>query len=314
MRLAQRLFQQFLTFALYLPLLSGVSIVSIYYRYSSYYYPSTPPPTSLMNWKIMKQKTRALEPTAQQLQQEQLRSLGNSLKQVRLQKGLTFDAIEELTRIRKSLLLAIEQGDMAALPEPVYVRALLSRYGDALGLDGEAIANRFFTRPVVNQPRSSWRGSSARLSPLHLYGAYVLLIVGAVSALSALLQQNAPDMTAQPILDPAEIEQLTLQRPTPVAQPVVETPKQQQTKPIEVDLVLTEQSWIWVVADGQTKFEAILEQGEKRSWAADESMTIRVGNAGGVLYSFNQSQAELMGEVGMPVSKTFVPDVSLVAD
>nr|WP_228024921.1 RodZ domain-containing protein [cf. Phormidesmis sp. LEGE 11477] len=262
----------------------------------------------------MKQKTRALEPTAQQLQQEQLRSLGNSLKQVRLQKGLTFDAIEELTRIRKSLLLAIEQGDMAALPEPVYVRALLSRYGDALGLDGEAIANRFFTRPVVNQPRSSWRGSSARLSPLHLYGAYVLLIVGAVSALSALLQQNAPDMTAQPILDPAEIEQLTLQRPTPVAQPVVETPKQQQTKPIEVDLVLTEQSWIWVVADGQTKFEAILEQGEKRSWAADESMTIRVGNAGGVLYSFNQSQAELMGEVGMPVSKTFVPDVSLVAD
>ncbi|EDX86503.1 hypothetical protein S7335_4208 [Synechococcus sp. PCC 7335] len=262
----------------------------------------------------MKQKTSIKEPTAQQLQQETLRSLGSSLKQVRLQKGLTLDAIVNLTRIRKPLLLAIEQGNMAELPEPIYIRALLSRYGDALGLDGDAIADRFFTRPAVSPPRSSWRSSSARLSPLHLYATYVVLIIGAVSALSSLLQQNAPDMTAQPILDPAEIEQLTLQKATPVAQPVVEVPKQQPSKPIEVDLVLTEQSWVWVVADGKTKFEAILEQGEKRSWTANESMMIRVGNAGGVLYSFNQSQAQLMGELGMPVSKTFVPDVSLVAD
>lgn len=262
----------------------------------------------------MKQKTSIKEPTAQQLQQETLRSLGSSLKQVRLQRGFTFDAIVKLTRIRKPLLLAIEQGNMAELPEPIYIRALLSRYGDALGLDGEAIANRFFTRPTVSPPRSSWRDSSVRISPLHLYATYVLLIVGAVSALSGLLQHNAPDMTAQPILDPAEIEQLTLQKTTPVVQPVVEAPKRQQSRPIEVDLVLTEQSWVWVVADGKTEFEAVLEQGEKRSWAANESMTIRVGNAGGVLYSFNQSQAQLMGELGMPVSKTFVSEVSLVVD
>ena len=262
----------------------------------------------------MKRKPSVEEPTAQQLQQTQLQSLGNSLKQVRLQRGLSFDAIEKLTRIRKSLLVAIEQGNMAELPEPVYIRALLSRYGAALGLDGEAIANRFFTHPTLSPPRSSRRLLSARLSPFHLYATYVLLIVGAVSALSGLLKQTVPDTIAQPILDPSEIKQLTLQKPTPVAQPVAEAPKKKQVRPIEVDIVLTKQSWVWVVADGKTEFEAILEQGEKRSWAADESMMIRVGNAGGVLYSFNQSQAQLMGELGMPVSKTFVPDVSLVAD
>lgn len=262
----------------------------------------------------MKSKTRAKEQTAQQLQQEQLRSLGNSLRQARLQRGLTPEAIEQRTLIRRSLIDAIEQANMAELPEPIYIRALLRRYGNALGLDGEAIASQFFTHPIVNSPRSAWKDSpAAQIRPFHLYGAYVLLIMGAVSALSSLLQQNAPDMTAQPILTPEEIEQLTFQKPAPVAQPVVEAPKPKvQTKPIEVDIVLTAQSWVRVVADGSTQFEAILEQGEKRSWAADQSMVIRVGNAGGVLYSFNQAEAEPMGEMGVPISRTFSPDVSAV--
>ena len=261
----------------------------------------------------MKQKTRTKEPTAQQLQQEQLHSLGKLLNQARSQRGLTLEAIEKLTLIRQTLLAALEQGNLAELPEPIYVRALLRRYGNALGLDGEAIASQFFTRPVVNPPRSSWKDSpAAQLRPLHLYGAYVLLIMGAVTSLSVLLKRTAPDMTAQPILDPAAIEQLM---PTP-AEPVAVEPEpapqpKVQEKPIEVDLVLTGQSWVRVVSDGATAFEAILEQGETRSWAADQSMTIRVGNAGGVMYSFNNSEAQPMGEIGMPEEKTFSPDVSL---
>ncbi|MEL7052183.1 MAG: RodZ domain-containing protein [Cyanobacteria bacterium J06634_6] len=265
----------------------------------------------------MMQKVRTKEPTAQQLQQDQLRSIGSTLKQARLQRGLTLEAIEKLTLIRQMLLGALEAGNLADLPEPIYIRALLLRYGNALGLDGEAIASQFFTRPVVSPPRASWKDSpAAQLRPLHLYGAYVLLIMVAVSALSGLLQRNAPDMTAQPILDPAAIEQL-MPKPDAVAEAPVADPApapKKQTKPIEVDLVLTGQSWVRVTSDGITPFEGILEQGETRSWAADESMTIRVGNAGGVMYSFNQSEAAPMGELGMPEEKTFAPDVSMVSE
>ena len=265
----------------------------------------------------MKQKALKKQPTAQQLQQEQLRSIGSMLRQARLQRGLTLEAIEKLTLIRQMLLVALEEGKLADLPEPIYIRALLLRYGNALGLDGEAIASQFFTRPVVSPPRASWKDSpAAQLRPLHLYGAYVLLIMGAVSALSGLLQRNAPEMTGQPILDPAAIEQLMPQPETVAEAPAVEdaapAPKKQQ-KPIEVDLILTGQSWVRVISDGQTPFEGILEQGETRSWAADQSMTIRVGNAGGVMYSFNQSEAAPMGELGMPEEKTFAPDVSMVS-
>ncbi|MEL6813530.1 MAG: RodZ domain-containing protein [Cyanobacteria bacterium J06598_3] len=261
----------------------------------------------------MKQKARTKEPTAQQLQQEQLYSLGNMLKQARLQRGLTLEVVEKRTLIRQTLLAALEQGSLAQLPEPIYVRALLRRYGNALGLDGESLASQFFTRPVVQPPRSSWKDSpAAQLRPLHLYGAYVLLIMGAVSALSGLLQRNAPDMTAQPILDPQAIEQLMPKATEQAKAPVVEAPKPKQTKPVEVNLVLTGQSWVRVVADGSTEFEAILEQGEARSWGANQSITVRVGNAGGVMYSYNQSKAEPMGELGMPEERTFGPKVSML--
>ena len=263
----------------------------------------------------MKQKARIKGSTAQQLQQEQLRSIGSQLKQARLQQGLSLEAIEERTLIRQRLLSALEQARLNDLPEPIYVRALLQRYGTALGLNGEVIASQFFTHPVVQAPRPSWKDSpAAQLRPLHLYGAYVLLIMGAVSALSAFLQRSEPQ-TAQPILDPAAIEQLMPKQEQSPATEVAEkpAPKPVQARPVEVELVLTGQSWVRVVADGRTEFEAILEQGETRSWAADQSITVRVGNAGGVMYSYNRSEAQPMGEPGIPEERTFEPNVSMVS-
>ena len=58
----------------------------------------------------MKQKARIKEPTAQQLQQEQLYSLGSMLKQARLQRELSLGAIEKRTLIRQMLLVALEEG------------------------------------------------------------------------------------------------------------------------------------------------------------------------------------------------------------
>ena len=265
----------------------------------------------------MKQKARTKQPTAQQLQQEQLYSLGSLLKRTRLEAGLSLEVIEARTLIRQMLLSALEEGDLAELPEPIYVRALLCRYGNALGLDGETLSSQFFTRPVVQSPKASWKDSpAAQLRPLHLYGAYVLLVMGAIGALSSFLQRTVPDMTAQPILDPEAIEQLMPKETRQVkTKPEVsaETKSEAQSRPVEVDLVLTGQSWVRVVADGSTEFEAILEQGETRTWVADQSITVRVGNAGGVLYSYNQSEAEPMGEMGMPGERTFGPAVSLMS-
>jgi pseudouridine synthase len=68
--------------------------------------------------------------------------------------GLSLEAVASKTLIRASLLQAIEHGDLDSLPEPVYIRGLIRRYGDALGLDGEALAIQFFTPPKIRH--RSW--------------------------------------------------------------------------------------------------------------------------------------------------------------
>lgn len=65
--------------------------------------------------------------------------LGQQLKEARLQKGLSLEDVQEMTKIRKRYLEAIEQGDFKVLPGSFYVRAFIKTYAEAVGLDPEAL-------------------------------------------------------------------------------------------------------------------------------------------------------------------------------
>jgi cytoskeletal protein RodZ len=243
--------------------------------------------------------------------QEQLLALGHVLSQARQEQGKSLEEVSRVTLIREKLLFAIETADLAELPETVYVRGLIRRYAEALGLDGETLASQFFTRPTLTDRKPSWKDSpAAQLRPLHLYGAYVFLIMAAVSSLSYLLQRTTPDTAAQPIIDPAAVEQLMPKQqrqpepPSAMATPEAPAPSDQE---ITVEVELTQQSWVRIVADGKTAFEGILQQGDARAWSAEQSLTIRAGNAGGVVVSYNQGQAEALGAPGSVAERTFRP-------
>ncbi|OWA33823.1 hypothetical protein B9G55_21040 [Saccharibacillus sp. O16] len=65
--------------------------------------------------------------------------LGQQLKDARLQKGLSLEDVQEMTKIRKRYLEAIEQGDFKVLPGSFYVRAFIKTYAEAVDLDAEAL-------------------------------------------------------------------------------------------------------------------------------------------------------------------------------
>jgi cytoskeletal protein RodZ len=252
------------------------------------------------------------------LYREQLVDLGVVLQTARQRQGLSLDDMAGKTLIRASLLAAIEQGDLDSLPEPIYVRGLIRRYGDALLLDGEALSIQFFAPQPVSRP--SWKDSpAAQLRPLHLYGAYVVLMVFAVSGLSYLLRLNAPEATTLPPLEPLETVENSDGESAPTAEPADPSPTTDLTdaiaeaapegeSPIEVEMTLTSQSWLRVVSDGSTEFEGMLQPGDNRLWTAKEQLTIRAGNAGGVFVSFNDGQAQALGKPGMVTEVTYAPD------
>ena len=69
--------------------------------------------------------------------------IGATLKDARRRLGMDIKQAENLTKIRTRYLRALEAEDWEVLPAPAYVRGFLRTYGQILGLDGAALADRY---------------------------------------------------------------------------------------------------------------------------------------------------------------------------
>jgi len=99
-----------------------------------------------------------------------LSELGAYLQRHREEQGLSLETVEEVTRIRRVHLEAIEAGHWDALPPGVYVRGLLKSYAKTVGLSPETVqrmylkeqpgeaqpeAREVLSRPLLREPRLS---------------------------------------------------------------------------------------------------------------------------------------------------------------
>ncbi|MEM6836222.1 MAG: RodZ domain-containing protein [Cyanobacteria bacterium P01_C01_bin.120] len=255
-------------------------------------------------------------PNIHQLHREQLVYIGQILREAREATGFSLTMLAEKTLIRRSLLEAIEMADISQLPEPVYTRGLIRRYGDSLGLDGETLAIQYFT-PVNNhrQTRSFWRlPVTPQLRPVHLYVTYLFLIGIAISALSYTLQRMTYQNSTLPVLQGEVAESATMPEGGPDAPtnsansadaPAV--PSEVAGSPVRVAVELQGQSWLRVTSDGQVAFEGIMKEGDSKIWTAEEQLRIRAGNAGGVMVSFNEGNSRVLGQPGMVAEAVYPP-------
>jgi cytoskeleton protein RodZ len=70
-------------------------------------------------------------------------TLGETLRQARLDKGVSLADAARETRIRKGYLEALEAEDLAALPPLVYTRGFLRTYAEYLSLSPEAMVDLY---------------------------------------------------------------------------------------------------------------------------------------------------------------------------
>lgn len=69
--------------------------------------------------------------------------LGQYLKEQRKEQGLSLDDIQEMTKIRKRYLEAIEKGEYHVLPGAFYARAFIKSYAEALKLDPDGVFEKY---------------------------------------------------------------------------------------------------------------------------------------------------------------------------
>ena len=321
-------------------------------------------------------------------QEEQLREIGTHLQKLRQQQSISIEQVAAKTCIRLRMLKAIEEGKLDDLPEPIYIQGFIRRYGDFLGLDGNALAKTFSTDypPVEFDAQAILGNSTAKKADLEIsepniiedpseppeidtpaapppaktippYLAYIILGVAAlVSLVYAIKKPRTPESAAQkqqPISQPVSASPVTSSpnpiastsisksptvsptelaiQPSPTASPtelaIQPSPAVSPTElaiqpsttdtpaintsgvlPIQVTLNIQDESWVRVTADGKTLFEGILHKGMQQSFSAEKQLTIRSGNAGAVLVSVNQKEAQPLGKLGAVKQVTFTPE------
>jgi transcriptional regulator with XRE-family HTH domain len=60
-------------------------------------------------------------------------TLGDRLREHRENRGMTLDALAEVTKVKRSLLADLERDDISRLPTGIYRRAIIREYGKAIG-------------------------------------------------------------------------------------------------------------------------------------------------------------------------------------
>ncbi|QIR37665.1 helix-turn-helix domain-containing protein [Tolypothrix sp. PCC 7910] len=242
--------------------------------------------------------------SVEQQRSEKLAEIGAQLWASRQEQGLSLEEVVVLTRIPKRLLQAIEEGNLNELPEPIYIQGLIRQFADALGFNGVEFSSTF---PIVYQQvnsTSTWTNKPInQLRPLHLYLLYIFVIVCSVSGLSQILN-NAALQASTTLTNQTKAQKESFAQPVQSTKPLEVKPfsntllSAKDGQPVQIGVILKSSSWIRVVADGKTQFEGTLPEGTHRTWKAQEQLTVKTDNAGGVLMSVNQEQPKEMGEPG----------------
>ncbi len=267
---------------------------------------------------------------------EQLTALGLLCHKTRVEQNLALELLSEQLRIPEYYLVAIEQGKREHLPELVYLRGFVRKYTQILGLEEDPLVKSFFAQSSVAplspeapilEPKP--RESPSPLGPWLVYGLVATVAVVGLSALwrtywPGLVVSDPPaesivipeDPAPVPPPKPVEIKptppSTTVAAPQPTTDPVPPPSPVVPAVPTAIPAVnlqmrATEDSWMRVVIDGKTQFEGVLAKGDTRAWQGKASVKLRLGNAGGVMLTYNNQDLGPAGQTGQVIEKIFKP-------
>ncbi len=147
--------------------------------------------------KKRKQAELAKQMAAEQ-RVENLRQIGEQLRQTRESQGLSLAQLHVYTHVPLHHMEAVENGNWESLPEDVYVRGFIRVMANALGLNGtNLVASLPAPEPVkaiippTSYQHKSRFGFGIALHPVHLYVGYAALVAGSVGGLSVMASQQA---------------------------------------------------------------------------------------------------------------------------
>jgi len=246
-------------------------------------------------------------------------SIGQSLAEARMRSGLSVERLGEVTRIRRSVIDAVERDDFEPCGGDFYARGHIRTLARATGIDPDPLvaeydatigggstprATQIFASPrrSIEYRRPNWTMAMGFAVVIVLVFAFVQLAGGPADddreeAASRVTVNKAPPA---PATHPAQIAP-----PAPIA------PVAAPAFPPGVTVVLKAvdgRSWVRAHdSKGKKMFETILAEGESRTVSDPARLRIAIGNSGAVRLTVNGKDVGAAGEDGTVVDRTFVP-------
>lgn len=140
----------------------------------------------------------------------QLRQLGAEVRRVRQSKAQSPYQLHLKTQVPLHQIEALEAGQLDRLPEDIYIRGFLRRLGDALDLDGTALAASLPQVDPVQAILPTWyhppTPTGGHLRPIHLYVGYAALLAGGFTWLTSQSVLKEPTSPAPTIVSPTQVQ------------------------------------------------------------------------------------------------------------
>ncbi|MFD2670033.1 helix-turn-helix domain-containing protein [Marinicrinis sediminis] len=208
--------------------------------------------------------------------------LGEILKRARMEKQLTLEELQEQTKIRKTYLQAIEEGNYKVLPGNFYVRAFIKSYAEAVGLDPAEVMNHYKNviphtqiETKVEPPRKRSRKLSntdkiAKWASSFLLLSFVVLIIFVIY----IFVINQDDSTNNSLMDPTRLtnEEQNLseneqEEPVPAEKPEPEPQPEPEPEPeVQVSYVGTDSTTNIYTVNHADEFSVEFEASNGQCW------------------------------------------------
>lgn len=223
-----------------------------------------------------------------------MKSLGSHFKRKREEEGYTIDEVADATNIASRHIEAIEEHDFSQFPADVYAKGFIRSYANFLDLDAQSLVMEYSLNFEDDDADDSERSSSRKF----IYWTTIALI--AVAGFFLVLLRfawhptNTSSRQSTRLHDPAKTQVQVNNKPdrsVPVAE---------ESDELKLKVVASAKTWVYAIFDGLRKQEYMFQPGDEMTWKAEDTIRLRMGNAGGLqLYHDGKSLPKLgaTGEV-----------------
>lgn len=263
-----------------------------------------------------------------------MQSVGQRLREARLERGRSLEDVSASTRIAIKTLLAIEADELEKLGAPFLYRSFVRQFAKELKLNDEQFDSDVQTvASTMPEPLMPGQGNgpfpavnalpvrrNRSFKWLHSVASLIVMMV-VCSTVYSVWQNSRSDLRttlknlfslvegSRPANTPSATGKTAQHASSPVTQLSETAVQPSSTSPHEssvfstadvegayrIELSAIEPTWLSIIADGRRAFSGILEAADTKILEAHENVRIRTGNAGGVNVTLN---GKALGAIG----------------